>query len=339
MTKADKIRVLIVNDSLFMCEAIKSILEDDPQIEVIGRAMNGQEGIEEAFKLKPDVTVMDLDMPVMSGFEAIEHIMEENPLPIIILSTLDIPLIIKALGNGAMGFVAMKQGVEGIADDLVEKVKIASRVRPLRRIRIRPIVKAREIKEKGAAPRKIVAIGISTGGPQALQLLLSKLPAHLSCGILIVQHMTSGFVEGLAEWLIQSSPLNIRVAKEGDILGIGEVLLAPDDHHMKINAEKRIILSKDTTQSTYHIPSVDVMMQSVAAAFGRDALGVIMTGMGRDGVEGIKAIKQAGGKTIAQDEKTSVIFGMNREAINTGCVDKIVALEKIADEIVSMVSN
>ena len=334
---ADKIRVLVVNDSTFMRMAIKAILEDDPQFEVIGLAKDGKEGVEKAFQLKPDVVIMDLEMPVMSGFEAIEKIMEENPLPIIVVSSMDIPVIIKALGVGAMGFVAIKQGIEENAVDLIEKVKIASRVRPLRRIKIGPIVKPPQIKAIKASPSKIVAIGISTGGPQELQVLLSKLPGNLSCGTLIVQYMPPGFVGGLAEWLNANSPLDIRVAKAGDILGIGEVLLAPDDYHIKIDAGRRIILAQDTTKSSFHVPSIDVMMQSVAEAFGKEVVGVIMTGMGHDGVEGIKAIKKAGGKTIAQDEITSVVFGMNREAIETGCVDSIVALEKIADEIIRTV--
>jgi len=336
---ADRIRVLVVNDSLLMCEAIKAVLEDDPQIEVIGFAKDGKEGIEKAFKLKPNVVAMDLEMPVMSGFEAIEKIMEENPIPIIVVSTLDIPVMMKALGIGAMDFVGVRQGIEEMAEELLEKVKIASRVRPLRRIKIRPLGMARPIGEEKAVPRRVVGIGISTGGPQALQVLLSKLPATLSCGILIVQHMSRGFIEGLAEWLQASSPLDIQVAKAGDVLSAGKVLLAPDDYHIKINAERRIILSEDTGRSSSHVPSVNVMMQSVAENFGKDATGVIMTGMGHDGVEGIKAINKAGGKTIAQDEKTSAIFGMNREAIRTGCVDRIVALENIADEIVSIAST
>jgi len=335
----DKIRVLIVNDSTFMCMTIKAILEDDPQFEVIGVAKDGKEGVEKASQLKPDVVVMDLEMPVMSGFEAIEKIMEENPLPIIVVSSMDIPVIIKALGVGAMGFVGIKHGIEENAADLIEKVKIASRIRPLRRIKIRPIAKPSQIKVTGAAPSKIVAIGISTGSPQELQVLLSRLPGNLSCGILIVQYMPPGFIGGLAEWLNANSPLNIRVAKVGDILGIGEVLLAPDDYHININAERRLILIQGTTKSSFHVPSIDVMMQSVAEEFGKGAIGVIMAGMGHDGVEGIKAIKKAGGKTIAQDEKTSIVFGMNKEAIETGCVDSILELEKIADEIIRIVKG
>jgi two-component system, chemotaxis family, protein-glutamate methylesterase/glutaminase len=336
---ADKIRVLVVNDSSFVCEAIQSILEDDPQIEVIGLAKNGKEGVEKAFQLKPDVIAMDLDMPVMSGFEAIEQIMEQNPLPIIVVSTLDMPLIIKALGIGAMDYVGMKQGIEGISEDLVNKIKIASRIKPLRKIKIRPMVMTRQIKEKKAGPSKIVAIGASIDGPQALQILLSKLSVNLSCGILIVQHILRGFVEGLAEWLKANSTLDIRIAKAGDILEAGEVLFAPDDYQIRIDAERRIVLIKDVTNSGRHIPSIDVMMESVAEVFGKEAIGIIMTGMGRDGVEGIKAIKKAGGSTIAQDEKTSAIFGMNREAIEAGCIDRIVALERIANEIVSIVDH
>ena len=283
---------------------------------------------------------MDLEMPVMSGFEAIEKIMEENPLPIIVSQLHGYTSYYQSLRSWRNGFCRNKAGDRRKRCRLlIEKVKIASRVRPLRRIKIRPIVKPPQIKAIKAAPSKIVAIGISTGGPQELQVLLSKLPGNLSCGTLIVQYMPPGFVGGLAEWLNANSPLDIRVAKAGDILGIGEALLAPDDYHIKIDAGRRIILSQDTTKSSFHVPSIDVMMQSVAEAFGKGAVGVIMTGMGHDGVEGIKAIKKAGGKTIAQDEKTSVVFGMNKEAIETGCVDSIVALEKIADEIIRTVRD
>ena len=230
------------------------------------------------------------------------------------------------------------RGIEQVAKDLIEKVKIASRVRPIRRIKVRPMVMARRIEETNIRHFQVVAIGISTGGPQALQIVLSKLPVNPSCGILIVQHISRGFVNGLAEWLQGSSPLSIRVAKAGDILNGGTVLLAPDDYHMKIDARRKIILNEDAKMSSLHVPSIDIMMQSVAEAFGKDGTGVIMTGMGHDGVAGIKAIKKAGGKTIAQDEKTSAIFGMNREAVETGYVDRIAALERIAGEIVNMVN-
>ncbi len=334
---ADIIRVLIVDDSPLMRAAIKSIFEDDPAIEVVGLAKDGKEGVEKAAKLKPDVITMDLKMPIMSGLEAIEEIMQNNPVPIIVVSSLETAVIVKALGIGAMDFVSVTQDINQIAQDLLEKVKIASRVRPLRRMKLSRVssVKQPAPSLKREASR-VLAIGISTGGPQALQLLFAKLPANLPLGILVVQHMSKGFIEGLAEWIRATSALKIKVAKAGDTIKAGEVLLAPDDFHMKVNSSGMIVLSEEKCDGCHHIPSVDAMMCSVADAFGEAAIGLIMTGMGIDGVEGIKAIKKSGGRTIAQDESSSVIFGMNKAAIESGAVDVVLPLEKIAEEIIRL---
>ncbi len=335
----DKIRVLIVDDSALMREALKSIIGQDPEIEIVGLAKNGKEGVEKALLLKPNVITMDLKMPMMSGLEAIETILEELPIPIIVVSSMDITIIVKALSIGAMDFVAVTSDIETIAADLITKIKIASRVRPLRRIKIKPCaIKAPKELNRGSAS-KAVAIGVSTGGPQALQQILAKLPATFPCGILIVQHMSSGFIEGLAEWLNTTSCLHVSVAKAGDILKSGMILLAPDDLHMRVGNDGRIALSENTNKEIVHVPSIDVMMKSVADYYQENAVGVIMTGMGQDGVEGIRAIRQAGGRTIAQDEKSSVIFGMNKVAIDMGLIDEVVALEIMAEKLIGMVSG
>ncbi|MCX5712149.1 MAG: CheB methylesterase domain-containing protein [Candidatus Omnitrophica bacterium] len=183
---------------------------------------------------------------------------------------------------------------------------------------------------------KVIVIGLSTGGPQALQVLLSKFPANIDAGILIVQHMSKGFIDGLVEWLRFSSHLDIRVAKPGEILKNSAVLFAPDDYNIEIDEEGRILLSEDTTKRLLHVPSIDVMMKSAAASYDKHTIGVIMTGMGSDGVDGINAIKSAGGVTIAQDQESSVIYGMNKIAVEKGYVDKIIPLDKIPQEVLAL---
>jgi len=347
--KTDKIRVLIIDDSPLLRNILTAIINSDQSLEVIQTAKNGQEGVEKALSFKPDVITMDLTMPVMNGFEAIKKIMEDSPTPIIITSTMDLQSIINAFGLGAMDFVSITQHVEKFGDDLIQKIKIASKVKALKRLKtIEPfitaptsteadsVVKSAGKKEKAS---KVVAIGVSTGGPQALATVLSLLPHHLEAGILIVQHISKGFINGLADWLRSGAHLNIEAARENKVLKNNMVLMAPDERHLQIDANALIKLSKNKNKSIIHIPSIDVMMESVAESYGKDAIGVIMTGMGTDGVEGIRAIKTAGGITIAQDEKTSVVFGMNKVAIDTGYVDKIVPLDKIAEEIVKIINK
>ena len=334
---ADKIRVLIVDDSALVRDALKSILESDGTIEVVGMAKNGMEGVEKAFQLKPNVITMDLKMPMMDGLEAVARIMEENPIPIVVVSSMDIKVIIQALTIGAMDFVPVTGDMNAIAKDLLSKVTIASRVKPIRRFKIRTPAQVRTFKRPENL--KVVAIGVSTGGPQALQALLSHIPVNFPGSILVVQHMSKGFIEGLVEWLKYTTKADIKVAAEGDQINISKILIAPDDYHMEAGDDGRIHLIPNTDKAITHIPSIDVMMRSVARVYGEDSIGLIMTGMGKDGVEGMKAIKNAGGNTIAQDEKTSIIFGMNKVAIDCQCVDRIVPLEKIVDEIFDIIAK
>ncbi len=336
-TMPNIIRVLVVDDSTLVRQTLCAILSADPEIEVIGEARNGKEGYEKALALRPDVITMDISMPVMDGIQATEHIMEEVPTPIVIVSSREVKVIVKALALGAMDFVASTGDIEEIQEEILQKVKIASRVKALRRMHVRP-VSQRPIVSRETASR-VVAVGISTGGPQALQILLSSLPGHFQASILVVQHISPGFIEGLAEWLRVTSPLDIRVAKAGDTLKKGIVFFAPDGMHMTINAEEKIVLKEDISKKMLHVPSIDVMMRSVAEVYKDSAVGVIMTGMGRDGVEGISSIKAAGGTTIAQDEKTSAIYGMNKMAVDQGVIERVLALEHIAAELSRIVGG
>jgi two-component system chemotaxis response regulator CheB len=333
----NKIRVLVVDDSALVRQAIKEILSADPEIEVIGEARNGQEGYQKTVSLRPNVITMDLTMPVMGGAEAIAAIMEECPTPVIVVSSMDVRVIVKALAFGAMDFVAVTGEIEKISAELLEKVKIASRVRPLRRMRLDYTPRKLPVRKENSS--RIVAIGVSTGGPQALQILFSKISPDFPAAILVVQHIASGFIQGLADWLGQVTSLHYQVAKAGDLLKPGVVYFAPDDVHMTVDNQGKIILKEDTDKKMLHVPAIDVMMRSVAEAYGSSAVGVIMTGMGRDGVEGISAIRSLGGYTIAQDEKTSAIYGMNKLAVDQGHIMRVLPLEGIADELARIVRN
>ena len=326
-----KIRVLIVDDSTLMREAIRSILESTDLFEVVGIAKDGQEAVNKALVLKPDVITMDLKMPLLSGLEAIEEIMENNPIPIIVVSSMDKEVIIKTLACGAMDFVSVSQDINTLSEELIEKVKIASRVKPIRRMKFDcPKIK-KEIKTQNVS--KVVGIGVSTGGPQALQQILMHMPSDFPAGIVVVQHISVGFIDGLAEWLNSCSHLQVKVAVSGDILKSATVFLAPDNYNITIDEDSRVILKEDALKKLTHVPSADVMLKSIAESFKQNAVGVLLTGMGRDGAEGMQAIKKAGGITIAQDEKSSVIFGMNKVAIEMGCIDQVVSLDKIPDEL------
>lgn len=335
MKMQKQIRVLVVDDSLFARNAIQSILEEDPNMLVVGFAENGLEAIQKTKDLKPDVITMDLTMPKMGGAETIQEIMQQVPTPIIIVSKVEIKEIVACLGLGAMDFVAVQDDMEALGAELREKVKLASRVRPLRQFKAIPRLPKAPKRERLGPNQKLVAIGVSTGGPQALLAVISRLPANFPSPILVVQHMSKGFIRGLAEWLKQYTQLRVCVAEQGDVILPGTIYFAPDDAHLTVTALGTMALVADSNKIALHVPSVDVLLKSVADVYGTKAIGVIMTGMGRDGVDGIKAIYDAGGTTIAQDEASSVIYGMNKLAVDMKCVSRIVPLDKIADELIN----
>lgn len=336
------IRVLVVEDSAVTREYLVALLEEDPALEVAGMARDGLDAVEQAERLKPDVIVMDVHMPRMNGYEATRRIMEQVPTPIVIVSASssrdEAFMAFEALQAGAL-MVMEKPGGPDHPDRpestrrLVETVKLMAEVKVVRRWRKR---------ERPAPPspfptrpsRKIrlIAIGASTGGPQALAQLLAKLPGNLTAPLLIVQHIASGFTPGLVEWLSLATPLRVKVAEPGETVSPGAVYFAPVDFQMGIAKDGRIRLAREPAEDGF-CPSASYLFQSVAESYGGAAIGVLLTGMGRDGAAGLLRLREAGGITIAQDEETSVIFGMPGEAIRLGAAQHVLSPERIAEMI------
>jgi two-component system, chemotaxis family, protein-glutamate methylesterase/glutaminase len=339
---SDTIRVLVVDDSALMRKLIPAILARDPSIEVVGTAMDGAFALKKIEELRPDVVTLDLEMPRMDGMETLRLIMRRAPLPVILFSTHSKEgaySTLKALALGAVDFIAKPQEaaaghLEAIADQLIEKIKVAKRAAGRR---LPPAVVAIDPPElkKGTRsslpPNRVIAIGISTGGPNALQFVLSQIPADFPATILVVQHMPEGFTEMFARRMDECCALEVQEAKSGDLLLAGRVLICPGNRHMMVRRMPRgdMAVLSDGAPVNGHRPSVDVLFHSVAQEFGLTVVGVLMTGMGEDGAEGLGAIKAAGGMTVAQSEDTCVVSGMPRAAILKGYANKIVPLDSM----------
>jgi two-component system chemotaxis response regulator CheB len=345
---SERIRVLVVDDSALMRKLIPAILERDASIEVVGTAMDGAFALKKIDELHPDVITLDLEMPRMDGMETLRLIMRRAPVPVIVFSTHSKEgayATFKALALGAIDFVAKpKNAVAGhldaIAVQLIEKIKVAKRVsgstiRSSVPMEAQPVVK--KVVRATLPPNRIVAIGISTGGPNALQYVLSQIPADFSAATLIVQHMPEGFTEMFAKRLDECCALDVHEARSGDLLVAGRVLICPGNRHMMVRRMPRgdMAVLSDGPPVNGHRPSANVLFHSVAQEFGLTAIGVIMTGMGDDGAEGLGAIKAAGGMTVAQSEDTCVVSGMPRAAIAKGYANKIVALDALSSFLVS----
>lgn len=337
------IRVLIAEDSPLIASIIRDLLSQDPEIEVVGWARNGREAIEQRNSLEPDVITMDLNMPVLGGLEAIMAIASTRPLPILVVSQMiesrDSEVAFEALRSGAVDIMGKPSGYgeigyRKIKEELTSRIKAVARIRPIRLIK-KPLVnlpRARPVERAGGG-EEIVVMGASTGGPPALAMILKALPPDFPSPIAIVQHIAPGFVMGLAQWLKRESPLSVKVATNEESLKAGTVYLAPDNHHLEIGANKNILL-RNSPPVLGHRPSVNRLMESAANSYAQRAIGVLLTGMGSDGAEGLKRIREVGGKTIAQDEATSLVYGMPREAILREAAEIVSPLEKIAEEIV-----
>jgi len=339
----ERIRVLVVDDSALMRKLIPAILARDSSIEVVGTAMDGAFALKKIEELQPDVVTLDLEMPRMDGMETLRLIMLNAPVPVILFSTHSKEggyATLKALALGAVDFVAKPKDaaagrLEEIADQLIAKIKVAKRAVGRR---LPPAIVADDLpikkKETRAAlpPRRIIAIGISTGGPNALQFVLSQIPADFQSTIVIVQHMPEGFTEMFAKRLDECCALEVNEARSGDLLLAGRVLICPGNRHMMVRRMPRgdMAVLSDGPPVNGHRPSADVLFHSVAQEFGLTAVGVLMTGMGDDGSEGLGAIKAAGGMTIAQSEDTCVVSGMPRAAILKGYANKIIPLDGLA---------
>ena len=339
----ERIRVLVVDDSALMRKLIPLILERDPDIEVIGTAMDGAFALRKLAELHPDVVTLDLEMPRMDGIETLRSIMRSAPLPVIVFSTHSKEgaySTFKALALGAIDFVAKPQDaaaghLDPIAYQLVEKIKVAKRAggpKSLPKVEAEAPAPQKNRSRLALPPNRTIAIGISTGGPNALQYLLSQIPGDFPGTIVIVQHMPEGFTDMFARRLDECCALEVQEAKSGDLLLAGRVLICPGNRHMMVRRMPRgeMVVLSDGPPINGHRPSVDVLFHSVAQEFALTAVGVLMTGMGDDGAEGLGAIKAAGGMTIAQSEDTCVVSGMPRAAILKGYANKVLPLESMA---------
>lgn len=351
----NKVTVLVVDDSAFMRKALESMLAKDPEIQVIGSASNGLEAIEKVRTLKPDVVTLDIEMPRMDGLTALEKIMAENPLPVIMVSSLTTEgaeATLKALDLGAVDFIPKDKsfasfGVLKIEDDLRDKVKsfgrrknFFARMRKPASPTGTPAPSAPLITRaapKITSKKKIVIIGTSTGGPQSLQKVIPMLPADLGVPVVIVQHMPPNFTKSLAQRLDSLSKVTVLEAQGREQLEPNKVYIAKGGIHLKIKRSGAGWITETSPEpsNSLHIPSVDVTAASVAEAAGKDALGVIMTGMGSDGMKGLQLLKLKGGNVIAQNEATCVVYGMPRAVVEANIHDEVVPLEEIYQRIVA----
>ena len=409
------IRVLIADDSAFMRKILTDFFNKQPDFEVAGAAINGKEAINKVLELSPDLVTMDVNMPVMDGLNALAVIMEKQPTPVVMLSSLTqqgTEATVRALSLGAVDFISKAGGsiskLDTIEDELLEKCRNAAKARvrrmpyaPQKKLsqmntpspssgppvmkrvelpvrqglklpgaasiassqnsgsgfgirRVNPFLQARgkpqppasskvtpvTMTSAGNGAKKLVAIGTSTGGPQALQQVITRLPGNLPCGVVVVQHMPAGFTKALADRLDTISQVSVKEAEDGDVIQPGHVYIAPGSHHLRVKEEgssRKIILGQDPPVGN-HRPAVNVMYDSVAG-IGKNLVAVIMTGMGCDGCEGMKKIKAAGGYSIAQDEPTCVVYGMPKAVVDAGLADEIKPVENIAQAIVEAVKR
>lgn len=352
------IRVLVVDDSIFMRNIIADMISENKSIEIVGRAKNGQEAVEMNLKLKPDVITMDVEMPIMNGLEALKKIMSDRPTKVIMVSSLTTEgakETIEALNNGAYDFVSKPSGqisldIRKVKEELTAKIlsSVEANIKILKgnsiesgidnsKIKLKKFIKEHDVKPFSDKER-VVAIGISTGGPKALQTIIPMFPENIDAAVLVVQHMPPKFTKSLADRLDVLSNVKVKEAEDGDVIKKGVVFIAPGDYHMTVSDERGIkyIRLNQNPPCTGHRPSANVMFDSVAESYGKNAIGVIMTGMGGDGAEKLKKLREFGGRTIGQDKDSCVVYGMPRVAAEMGAVEFVKELEKIPKKILEL---
>jgi two-component system chemotaxis response regulator CheB len=348
-----KINVLVAEDSQVTRLLLIHLLESDPQIRVIGAVSDGRAALDFVKQNKPDVVLMDIYMPHMDGFETTRRIMETQPVPIVICSAVanpkELATTFRSLEAGAVACIEKPVGPEhadfdATATHLLQTVKLMSEVKVVRRwprSRSPPPAtpKARRVESKHATAQiKLIGIGASTGGPPALQTVLSGLPKDFPVPVLIVQHIAHGFLSGMAEWLNQTTGLQVHIASYGTYPLPGHVYLAPDDFHLGVRADGRILLTQADAENGLR-PAVSFLFRSLAEVYGASALGVLLTGMGNDGAAELKLLKDKGAITIAQDRESSVVHGMPGVAIELGGATQVLPADKIADALLAVVNR
>lgn len=342
-----KIRVIVVDDSAVMRKLISNLLERDPEIEVIATAIDGCFALTKVEQLKPDVVTLDVDMPRMDGLTALGEMVSKHRTPVVMLSSLTsrgAALTMQALEKGAVDFVCKPAGaaqIEEMAGELLSKVKAAARTRPITFAKEIPKAAPKRMPGQGSKTGRLVAIGASSGGPHALRYLLPRLPVNLDAGIVIVQHMPESFTTMLAYWLNEICELEVKEAESGDLAVPGKVLIAPGSSHMRVRktlAGCEILLDKGALVNG-HRPSVDVLLESVAENYGPSATGIILTGMGNDGANGLGQLLAAGGHTVAQDKDSSAVYGMPRIATEKGFAERVLPLTSMPSYLTSTVGT
>lgn len=348
-----RVRVMMVDDSAFVRRVIGRMLAEDPDIELAGTAVNGLEALEKIVEVKPDVIVLDVEMPVMDGLETLRRLMQTRPVPVVMLSALTQAgsrTTLEALALGAVDFItkpANPAELPLVTNELAAKVKTAATI-SLRNVVQRGARLGEALQRNGFRPRELlgegrrelVVIGCSTGGPVALQAIIPSLPADFPAGVVVVQHMPVGFTVALADYLAKRSIIKIKHATGEEPVSPGQVLIAPSGYDLYFNgrpgkATVKVVAGTNPAPPGAFCPSVDRVMVSAAQLYGHKVLGVLLTGMGRDGALGMQEIKRNKGRTIAEAEESCVVFGMPKAAIELGAVDKVVPLREIAQEIIN----
>jgi two-component system chemotaxis response regulator CheB len=368
LNKTKRTKVLVVDDSAFMRKALSIMIESDPSLEVVGSARDGNEAIEKVESLNPDLVTLDVEMPRMGGLEALKSIMESNPVPVLMVSSMTnegAGATLDALELGAIDFIPKKLSyvsldILKIKEELLSKIKhiakrkhvlmarykcfkacktaskIASSVAPPPIINSENRIKfAKKYTNRLSHPINIIAIGCSTGGPMALQKIIPGIPPSIPSPIIIAQHMPETFTASLAERLNVLSRINVKEAENNEPVEIGTVYIAPGGKHLLVKRDgaKAMIYLTEEPKNNLYKPSIDIMMNSIAESYGKYSMGVILTGMGQDGLDGVRTIKEKGGVVIAQDEESCVVYGMPKVIIDAGLSDHISSLDNVINEI------
>ncbi len=348
----EPISVLLVEDSPVALEILDRLLASSPDIKVIGKARNGKEAMDLIPKLQPKVICTDLHMKEMDGLELTKHVMANHPRPILVVSTSvqkdDTNTIFELLQAGAVDVfpkpnMGLASDYEQVKRDLINKIKILSGVTVFTRRQTPPVSKSNLVNNSAfptdiTSAVRVIAIGASTGGPQALHKIIAQLPANLPVPVICTQHISQGFLQGLVDWLNSECQVKVKIAQAGEMPSPGIVYFAPDQNHLELDAQGRFIYGSSLPVDG-HCPSVTANFKSVAKFYGKAAMTILLTGMGKDGAAGMQAIAQAGGITVAQDEKTCIVFGMPSEAIALGVVQHVLPVQDIASVLLKKVAK